>query len=362
MNVNHIVRMKNQDALTTLRRFIAAWWTQAGVDAMLAPAEMPDHSEVSPRVIESVDQVDTINPFAPVMLTNMAGMVDDFVYQNPGKTLAVMLRPCELRTIVEMQKRHRAPAYAQASNQAEHKLIMIGVDCPGTYAAGDYSHLVAQKGAEYWMAQNLLHGSTNTLLGDQDFRLACQLCDQTLPLGADLTIGAIGVAPAGFLLFIAHDEQWDKRLKLQHVTDGIATEEEVVLREEIAGGIEDHRQARQKELFQPASLDEEFCSMLGIFARCSLCADCLDACPLYNGELAGMLGVRKSQEGGQALLPEVVKLSRWLASCSGCGMCEEACSQHVSMGRIVSNISFRIRSELHYNAGDAQQRLPWDVD
>ena len=121
------------------------------------------------------------------------------------------------------------------------------------------------------------------------------------------------------------------------------------------------RADRRKNLAREDSLDEKnFSSLLGLFARCTLCADCLDACPLYGGELAGMLGVNRLHQGGRPLLSELVGVSRWLVSCSGCGMCQEACEHSVTLSQLISAISHRLRSELHYTAGDPLQRLPWD--
>ncbi|MEW6568724.1 MAG: 4Fe-4S dicluster domain-containing protein [Chloroflexota bacterium] len=94
------------------------------------------------------------------------------------------------------------------------------------------------------------------------------------------------------------------------------------------------------------------------FAGCSLCGDCLDACPLYDGELSGLLGMGSARYGGRPLLAELVDVSRWLASCSGCGMCEEACSCGVPITLLIAPLADRMRQELHYTPGDPAQRLP----
>jgi Fe-S oxidoreductase len=103
----------------------------------------------------------------------------------------------------------------------------------------------------------------------------------------------------------------------------------------------------------------ELGSVLSWLAKCSLCGDCLDACPLYDGELSGLLGIGTARYGGQPLLAEVVEVSRWLASCAGCGMCEEACTSDVPLTVLISSLAHRIREELHYPSGDPAARLPW---
>jgi Fe-S oxidoreductase len=100
---------------------------------------------------------------------------------------------------------------------------------------------------------------------------------------------------------------------------------------------------------------------MAMLARCTLCADCLDACPLYDGELSGMLGVRETQQRAHPLLTELVSVCRWLASCSGCGMCQETCEQGVSLTPLIITLSHRIQHGLKYRPGDPDRRLPWTV-
>jgi Fe-S oxidoreductase len=58
----------------------------------------------------------------------------------------------------------------------------------------------------------------------------------------------------------------------------------------------------------------------------------------------------------------MVLLSRWLASCSGCGMCEEVCQRSVPLTLLVSALSHRIREENDYITGSPDQPPPWAGD
>jgi uncharacterized phosphosugar-binding protein len=40
-------------------------------------------------------------------------------------------------------------------------------------------------------------------------------------------------------------------------------------------------------------------------------------------------------------------------------MCEEVCARDVPLMLLISGLSHRIREEMHYNAGDLTQKLPW---
>jgi len=96
-------------------------------------------------------------------------------------------------------------------------------------------------------------------------------------------------------------------------------------------------------------------SLLSLFASCSLCGDCLDACPLYNGELSGMLGVH----GARPPLAEMVDVGRWLAACAGCGMCESSCDQDVPLMLLIASLSQQIQGATHQRAGEPARPLPW---
>ena len=358
MNVNRILHVRDEDTVKTVQDFLAAWWGQVGLDAMLAPVELPDHSAVSPQVISDPAELSNVNPFAPVMLANTATMVQDFVRDHPNLHLAVILRPCELRAMIELRKRHRVYYQPVYGGNEQESLIVIGVDCPGTFSQEEYhQHLLSnQEGAEM-LHVGLSYGKRESYI-PHEVRATCQTCDSPAPLGADLVIGTIGIEPQGDLLLIARNEDVDASLKVQDVTNHLATEQQVVCREVMVGKLVDKR-TEQRSALMDDSLPNNFTSALALFARCTLCADCLDACPLYDGELAGMLGAGEGRQNTRPLLSELIRVSRWLASCSGCGMCRESCQYGIPLTQIVTTLSHRIQSELHYKPGDPSQRLPW---
>lgn len=362
MNVNRILHVQEGNTVTTLQHFLAAWWKQIGLDAMLVPVELPDHTGVSAQVVTQPSDLEKVNPFAPVMLNNTASMVQDFLEEHPHSHLAVILRPCELRALIELRKRHRVRYQPVLAGNDRESLVLISVDCAGTFSQSEYIRHVMGHAADAEMIHvELSYGRQDSYLPYQ-VRQTCQMCDSPGPCGADLVVGTIGIEPQGILLVIARNEDIDTSLRLQEVTDSIATESQVVFREMMVGKLVDKRAEKRAALMKnEALLAEEITTALAMFARCTLCADCLDACPLYDGELAGMLGVGEGRQSGHSLLAELVRVSRWLASCSGCGMCQQSCVHGVSLARAVTTLSHRIQNELHYRPGDPSQPLPWIV-
>jgi len=359
MNVNRILHVRDDDTVKTIQDFLAAWWAQVALDAMLAPVELPDRSAVSPQVITEPAELSKVNPFAPIMLANTATMIQDFVRDHPNQHLAVILRPCELRAMIELRKRHRICYQQVYAGNDQESLVIIGVDCPGTFSQAAYTqHLLNHRDDGEILHVGRSYGKQDSYI-PYEVRQTCQTCDSPGPLGADLTIGTIGIEPEGNLLIIARNEDVDDTLKLQNVTDHVATESQVEFREMMVGKLVDQRAEKRFALMNSPELPTDFTSALALFARCTLCADCLDACPLYDGELAGMLG--EGRQSGRSLLSELIRVSRWLASCSGCGMCRESCEHGIPLTQIVTTLSHRIQGELHYRPGDPIQQLPWMI-
>jgi formate dehydrogenase subunit beta len=352
MNVTRRLEVANHNPVGAVREFLAAWWREAELDALLAPVELADGKSIKTQVIDDPAGLAAVNPFAPVMLSNSATLVSKFSRDYPEGRLAAMLRPCELRALVELRKRRHAPA-------ANDKVLILGVDCLSTLPPAAYAERVQAQGLKALTREGLACAADGDCSPHRP-RTACRVCRWPAPVGADVTLGAIGVMPDEYLLLVARDEAIDEQLRLGAVTDGIASEAEAVRREIAVGAIAGKRSKVQAEASK--SVPQRFNdagSMLAWFAGCSLCGDCLDACPLYDGELGGLLGVGGTRFGGQALFAELVDVSRWLASCSGCGMCEEACGSDVPLTLFISAVTHRIQEELHYAAGDPSQRLPW---
>src|SRR5512143_1589146 len=107
MTVSRIVQVRNGDLSATVRAFLAAWWAQVDLRAMLAPIELSDRSSVAVQPIDLPARLADVSPFAPIMTGNAAALVNAFVASYPGERLAALLRPCELRALIELRKRRR---------------------------------------------------------------------------------------------------------------------------------------------------------------------------------------------------------------------------------------------------------------
>lgn len=342
--------------LEALTAFLRDWWAAQDLHAVLAPVQSPGCCGVFPQVLTDPEQLAGVNPFAPVLPVNTAGLIDDLLAAYPQGNLAVILRPCELRTWVEIRKRRAASRGPFENSPDDNRLLLLSVDCPGTLSAVEFAHRTASDGIPA-LTKEALDWAAHSRWINNRLRQACQNCDWPVSTSADLAIGLLGL-DADELLLLIPGEKANGRLKsIEALADAPATED-IFLRRYAAAALVTERHGS----YLPGGGRRESGNTLGLlatFARCTMCTDCLDACPLYEGELAGMLGVPGSSTGSAPLLVNLVGVSRWLASCSGCGMCQDACSQEIPLLNIVLDLNYRMRRELDYRPGDPDLPLPW---
>jgi formate dehydrogenase subunit beta len=341
------------DAQSALTTFLKAWWAQTGLVALLAPVQSPDCGAVFPQVLTDPEQLITLNAFAPVMPVNSAGLIDELLAAHPHGKVGVLLRPCELRTWVEMCKR-RDNCHPAAGSMNGQRLYLLAVDCPGTLDPVEFAHRASKDGIAALTAE-ALDWAAHARWINSHLRPACQRCEWPVPTSADLTICLLGLNSDEYLLVYPAEQDAAESQAFERLVDGLATEELWLRRSSATALVIERRTGALPNVRRVTDTN----SLLAVFARCTMCTDCLDVCPLYEGELAGMLGVSGASAGAAPLLVNLVAVSRWLASCSGCGMCQEACSQDIPLLNIVLGINQRIRSELDYHPGDPAFKLPW---
>lgn len=354
MNVNRIVEVRNGEPVDSLREFMTVVWQQAHLDAVLAPFESQGRLNIASNVIDDPVNLAKLNPFAPVMVGNAALAAVEFIEEYGGKRIAIFLRPCELRSFMELKKRRNLDVDPAST-------IVFGVDCLGTYSRQEYIQLV-EAGSFDGVTADVLRNAGEGGLRPQHFRMACQICDWSGPVGADISIGTIGVDSDNYLLVIVKDEATDDQWDVSALTDNKASEYQVSRRETVVGAIADTRADVRDHLIQNPSHNARFDdlgSFLAWLANCSLCGRCLNACPLYRGEFKGKFGSISDPALERHVLSELVNLGRWIASCAGCGMCEQACERDVPLTLLLSSLRHRIRRELKYHPGDPLQQTPW---
>lgn len=356
MRTQSVVQVKNGDTLGATREFLKSLLDYRVVDSMLVPLEVPSADQVSPILVTEPAQLDAANPLAPVMRVNAAAVLAR-VQREAEARLGAVLRPCELRAVIELAKVGRIDL---------SRVVLIGIDCMGTYEPEAYTQ-IALASAES-PTDEVLRWTRQGPIAPYRLRNSCQMCEHFFAENADIAIGLIGMNVRE-RLGVEMDAEIATRLGLAPAgPDG---------REKAIGRLATIRRHRYEEAVGRASqLLSDLPSLFSLVAPCTACGECVDACPFCGAEAfvpkpskearADRLRDWPAGEGRMVReravspLSGIIEWGRRAASCVGCGMCESACPRHVPLTAIQAALGRKLREEFSYVPGrSVGERLPW---
>ncbi len=316
MNESYFVETHG-DPLGVIQNIIAAAWDKFKLDQLMVFV----NGNTEPKLIDSPGQLDQVNPFRPLMTQNAAKFIPNVLEKHPDSRIGVMLRPCEMRALAEKIKRQAIPA---------GRMLTICVDCLGTYPADDYQWRAERKGSQERLAWESLHFARQGGISAYRFRSACQACRTPVSSGADLNIGVIGL-PVRQKIMVQATEQISSTI---FAVGDINFEQDQAMMEQrgqiIAKLLQRSSNTRQRladslEGILPRDVD----GLVKQFETCGECRECFESCSLCAADYP-------SRDDFGIYSREQVK--EWMISCAGCGMCEQACPNHLPLVTIFNQI------------------------
>ena len=130
------IAIKDQDTLAALQNFLKSILNREDIGAILAPQALPMKRMVMPALVTDPALLDSIDPLAPVFPMNSAKVVSKLSRKPMGSTVAVVLRPCEIRAFIELLKLKQGRL---------DEVVMVGIDCLGAYKNTDYFQFVGDE-------------------------------------------------------------------------------------------------------------------------------------------------------------------------------------------------------------------------
>jgi formate dehydrogenase (coenzyme F420) beta subunit len=355
MNTN--IPVVNGDVLAGVQGFLQRLIQSGVVEAVYVPMRF-DGEAIMPALVTDSSLLKQADPLAPVMPINGARAVSALTNKHTPAKLGAVLRPCEIRALVELVKLQQATLDG---------LTLISLDCPGTCEVRDYQWKSRENGFDlggYLEAAQM--GSTPE---GMDLRPACQMCTQPVYEAADIHLQIFGAdvksgIPAGLKDEIA--------TQLGETVDSQPGEGRKLVIEQL---INRRGQTRQVEL---ADIRKRIASNGGIaelFATCQRCHNCMTVCPicycktcLFRSESmnhAPEYYLSAAQRKGavrllsDTLLFHMTRLSHMELSCVSCGMCTSACPSDIPVGSIFSAIGEQVQATFEYQPGrDVGEALP----
>ena len=328
MTTQWILQTKG-DPLGAVHRFAREFWQAAGLEVMIVPPT----GKNQPHVLADPARLGEVNPFQPLMLMNMAKVIPDVLKAHPTGRVGVMLRPCEMRALTAMTAHDAFRTLRQVQDGSE-RLLTVCVDCLGTFPEEEFEWRAARKGTEKGLAGEALQFAPQGGIAAYRYRAACQMCVSSGAAGADVNIGVLGLPVRQLVLVEVKDGGADWK----HITDGKADPALAARREVMLAKLsERHTRTRERVitgLMEVLPADVE--ALLDQFEKCGACMACMGACPICAVTYP-------RQEKGRYRREDV---AGWLASCAGCGMCEQACPQHLPLSIIFTHVKQKVKETL----------------
>jgi formate dehydrogenase (coenzyme F420) beta subunit len=355
MVVKAILEINEGKIVESLRDFLKSLLKKKQLEALLVPLEIKDR--VVMTLVSDPNRLEMANPFAPLMTRNSAQIVSDITKVTPSqKKIGVVLRPCELRALVELVK------LKQVSLE---NLTLIGIDCLGTLSSSNYKEFNKSFNTERYLKSG--PDSPDWL------RTACQICEYPAPLNADISIGLIGMDLDRGLLVQAEKPEAEKMIKALGLR--AAEESELGVREPALIGLKAKRtEARDKYFSRLKTEVVGLDNLLSTLASCVNCHNCRVMCPIcyckecffdsatFEWESEKLVGRAKKKGAlkmpADTLLYHLTRLNHMAASCVSCGMCEEACPQDIRVFDIFKLVGDRIQKEFDYVPGRSLDEEP----
>lgn len=353
-----ILKVKEKNPSRALRELFAGWLNEGRLSALLLPAMAKSGAATLVLVSDPAKLADTA-PLLPAMAVNAASVVHELA-REPGADAKVglLLRPCELRAVVELIKLRQVNA---------DQVVLIGIDCPGTWKAAGFRETRA-KGEEFDHAH--VRGQKE-YYDNPDLRTACQVCEYPEPPAADLNIGFLGLDPDKELWLEARTDKGQALLGTgQDESDAPAARRKYL--EELTARRRKKAEAVIGELDSRMMGPEK---LVAYFADCLNCHNCMRVCPVcychecFFDSATFQRGldehVRNAKRRGLARMPSetllfhLTRMNHMMASCVACGICEDSCPAGVGLLPLFKKVSRNVQAEFDYVSGrNREEPLP----
>lgn len=321
------------DPLGSVVQLVDGVWRETGLEGMLVSTDMLDkHIGDKPVaedcVLDQPAQLQKINPFRPAMHVNAATYVPGILREKPAGRYGVVLRPCEMRTLDQLEKLDPFPR--------EH-LVTICVDCLGTFPAGDLEWRTERRGSADGLASDTLKFARQGGISVDRYRPACQICRSSGAEDADVNIWVIGLPARQVIMVNIPQRELAGQFHFANSALVEADNELIKMRQRVLDRVTTRNQHSRDRFIQELidSLPATIEAIAEQLENCGECRECLEACPICSA--------RRLDRGPDGRYNRR-EIAQWLAACAGCGMCEQACMKNLPLSAVFGVIHERMHA------------------
>jgi formate dehydrogenase subunit beta len=351
-----------EEAIT---RFLKSLLEKKVVEAILIPKTTPAGDGCVQALIRDPQKLVDVCALSPTMPVQSARVASILTVKNLGRKVAAVLKPCEIRAIVELTK------FLQVKLE---NLCLIGIDCPGTFEVPDYAKLAQEgKGGEK-LTRDLLQGMEKGEISAPSgytFRTACQMCEHPVAQ-ADIGIKLYGYK-TGQEIGLEIGEKYEKEIEEKGILS--SGDPEPPSRSEVVKKVIAERTKKRDALFgEFKGITKDLRSFLDRFSTCVRCHNCMVACPIcYCKECVFRTAVfehdgdqfmRWADRKGGIRMPtdtvmfHLIRLSHMATSCIGCGLCDSACPSRLPVATLFRSVGEKVQKIFQYVPGRDVEEAP----
>lgn len=342
-------------AVSLLKRMMG----KGSVDGVFVSARTPYSALPMPALCTDVGKLDAAVPLAPVAPFNAARQAAALLRHHAKKRIAFVLRPCEIRALVELVKLKQADVSSA---------VIIGMECRGRMENDVY----LKESAENADITKAFYRSPE--LG----RLvctACGACDRFLPEGADLVLSVFGEDADGGIGLAAESDA------------GRALAEELGLKRaqrpeardaDLAQVKKERAEAKSALIADVSAKINPIEAFEALIADCLNCYNCRVACPVcYCRECVFLTDVfahdpelllRRADKRGMVKMPtdttmfHLTRLAHIGHACVACGHCSSVCPRHIPVADFFIAVGDRVQKLFDYVPGRSlEEPIPYLV-
>jgi formate dehydrogenase subunit beta len=341
-------------AVQDLDAFLRSLLDKGAVEALMALKFTESPNKVAYSLVPKGGDVNGLAPLFPFMPANAGRALSRLTMEGPlPQPVAAVLRPCELRALVELVKLEQANL---------DNLYIIGVECGGVYPL---SKMVKEKGEPRMdtYLQLLKNGET-----PQDVRPVCGGCDQFQPVGADVVVSLVGREEPQLAFVSERGLQLAQALGMG-LDDG---ETYTPVSQEL---LQKRQENRDKLITSIKSEVKGLQGLESVFGKCIGCHCCSKVCPIcyckdcffesstfdyepisYSQRMEKKSALRVPMD---TVLFHLGRMTHMATSCVACGMCEDACPTGIPVSQVFKAVGSDLQDLFGYLPGRSlQEELP----